>query len=488
MAAKAAQGLILAALTAVSATSLAQKAADAPPPIDPARAKGRFAGVWHEVPAHNRDAAPRGTLTLVHSYDRLCGIWETGSGKGAKRRVVAGKVNAKRDHAEVWIADLDPSGRQPVAWKGPTGVSNAGHLMTSSLLEEGMRFAYKSLDVKVDKAFNAACARNMHEGFTPPSPRQAQLRCEIDGKPVEFQPRPDHVVGKTGKLRCFKDDFLLSESQIRDGKWIGVRVRYHETGGRREESVNERGMPDGAQRDFHANGKLKSEGVLREGQPAGRKVTYHPDGKPEAIEYHDRGPRERVEYDARGRVSDLLCNPGINYLPEIKVDCGFDPDTPGIARTYGGNHERMLTHVKGRKVKSVSYWDAFGGQVRTVVEMKDGFEKHQSFFKDGKPELESVIAVDARGEKRQPRDETYRSFYPSGKREAEVRLAGKLETEDWWHENGRKKREVRSEHGTTDVTLGDGRKQRMKAIIKTTREFAADGTVTKDERQAFAQM
>jgi antitoxin component YwqK of YwqJK toxin-antitoxin module len=152
--------------------------------------------------------------------------------------------------------------------------------------------------------------------------------CEINGQQVN----PDNgatTAGKTGMLRCKDRDSgaLVSEQELRDGKYIGLDRRYQNGKLVRERSVNANGNSEGRLRDFAPDGTVLYEATFENGDSIGLSRNWHPNGQLRRASFKGKGNEERAsaEFTLRGQLRDLRCGsqPLLAPVVDDATLCGF---------------------------------------------------------------------------------------------------------------------------------------------------------------------
>ena len=270
------------------------------------------------------------------------------------------------------------------------------------------------------------------------------LQCEIDGAPVN----PSNgatTAGKTGLMRCRDSDGKLQrEQELRDGRFVGMRVFHDRDGSRREGRVNERGNTDGLQREFWPDGSLKREETALDGSIVGVARSFHPGGRPARIAHHaprqDNVPENAIEFNPAGQVIRLACAP-VNRLAETLEACGFSGERDTAIHNARGDLVGRDTWNAGRLTRRVSLRDG-----RMLASLENTAERRieRSFHPDGttvRQERESRL--DADGRPRSPREGADREFAPGGQKVREVLWSEGLAREEReWFQNGSRKSET----------------------------------------------
>ena len=271
------------------------------------------------------------------------------------------------------------------------------------------------------------------------TPAFALQRCELNGESVNLN-NGNSTAGKSGLVRCWNDDTLQREEELRNGKFMGKRVFYSRDG-RKETTVNEKGNLDGPAREYYADGKLKQESAYSNGERVGVLKSYFPSGKLERISFAavtNGANRERsatIDYTEDGRLRGLQCGTR-SLLPEDRVPCGFNGADSKVEIIGGrAGRERVVKRQGFRDGVLVDNLELDeDGKPANSYSFKDGIETAREYFPDGKTRSERAFAK--QGTERN-RDGVSREWASNGQMIAETRYAGGFETGGTqWYMNG----------------------------------------------------
>jgi antitoxin component YwqK of YwqJK toxin-antitoxin module len=302
-------------------------------------------------------------------------------------------------------------------------------------------------------------------------------QCELSGRPIPSDSSLE-LAGKTGTVRC-RDakGTLIREGEVRDGKWVGSRKHYYpDKGGLRKESqIDERGQPEGLEREYFPGGKLMAERTIRNGQISGREATFFASGNPRWLAFYENGRKlAQTTYDDLRRMEFLQCTRGKDVLPEMHELCGFGQRPVETRLDRGHGKETTLTFSKGVRVADERFED---GRLVARGTLKGNRRTQQTFYSNGKLKLESTTTVDAAGEEVSPPNHTVNQYDPSGQLTHELQTRNGIQVVyNRWYPNGNKAEETRR-------TVSDKGKE-----VTITRKFSESGKLLSEERsESFRQ-
>jgi antitoxin component YwqK of YwqJK toxin-antitoxin module len=225
--------------------------------------------------------------------------------------------------------------------------------------------------------------------FGPPA-AAAGRDCTLDGQPVNLD-NGSTTAGRSGRVTCIDDaGQVVSEQELRDGRFIGFERRRDLWGNLLERSVNANGNTDGVAREYWPGGQLKSEAGYEDGRRIGVGRSFDKDGRPASVSFAAAGqaPGARLEFDPDGRLTSLQCA-SHSQLPEDREPCGFAGRRTTSLYRRGYESERV-TYEQGRLLRHEAL-DA-EGRLASSVERRDGREVRRRFHPDGRPATETVVA------------------------------------------------------------------------------------------------
>lgn len=163
--------------------------------------------------------------------------------------------------------------------------------------------------------------------------------CDLNGESVN----PDNgstTAGKTGLMRCFRDDgSLWYEKELQAGVFLGLDRFHNEDGSLRERYVNAQGNTEGRARRWWPGGQLREEGEYRNADAIGVHQSWHRNGALQSLRVHPPtgGPATlTMEWDDGGRLRELRCAPH-SVVQQDREACG-----------HAGRTTTTLYHASGR--------------------------------------------------------------------------------------------------------------------------------------------
>lgn len=222
------------------------------------------------------------------------------------------------------------------------------------------------------------------------APAQAR-RCVLDDAEVN----PDNgatTAGKTGVLRCYRDDGALwYEKQLQDGEHLGLERFHDQDGSVREREVNAQGNTQGRSRQWYPGGQLKQEGEFRNARAVGTHRSFHRDGKPAAVSVYPTAGEPaafRVEWDERGGLRQLHCAAS-SVIDLDKPLCGHGrPVTVALVDQRGRPVETR--QMQSGSVKRIERIDPDSGR-RSLTEFSAEGRTERQFHPDGRLAQERVV-------------------------------------------------------------------------------------------------
>jgi len=216
-------------------------------------------------------------------------------------------------------------------------------------------------------------------------------RCEVDGVAVN----PDNgstTAGKTGILKCYRDDGTLwHEQELRDGQYLGLDRMVRDDGSVSERQINANGNTEGLAREFYPGGKLKQEGQYRNGDAVGLTKSYHFDGRLAALHFYPKAGAQAavaIEYNRDGSLHDLRCGTQ-SLIEEDRALCGFGKSVTHELRDANGNLREKRSYRDGKAVSGESFDRQ--GRRRDAFERDDRRSVERRYFETGEVASESTI-------------------------------------------------------------------------------------------------
>lgn len=216
-------------------------------------------------------------------------------------------------------------------------------------------------------------------------------RCEINGVDVN----PDNgstTAGKTGVLKCYRDDGTLwREQELRDGEHLGLDRTVRDDGSISERQINANGNTQGLAREFYPGGKLKQEGKYENGSAVGLSKSYHPDGRVASLRFTPKAgaqPAASIEYNRDGSLHDLRCA-AQSQMPEDRTLCGYGKNASIELHDAGGRLSEKRSYRDGQAIAAETF-DREGHR-------SESFERDaqrnvtKRYFDSGEPASESVV-------------------------------------------------------------------------------------------------
>lgn len=216
-------------------------------------------------------------------------------------------------------------------------------------------------------------------------------RCEINGEAVN----PDNgstTAGKTGILKCYRDDGTLwHEQELRNGEHLGLDRMVRDDGSVSERQVNANGNTEGLAREFYPGGKLKQEGQYRNGDAVGLAKSYHPDGRLAALRFYPKPGAQAtvaIEYNRDGSLHELRCG-AQSLIDEDRVLCGFGKTATHELRDANGSLREKRSYRDGQAISGESF-DRQGH--RSEAFERDGKRSvERRYFDTGEMASESTV-------------------------------------------------------------------------------------------------
>lgn len=257
--------------------------------------------------------------------------------------------------------------------------------------------------------------------------------CTLNGREVPPDCfRFNQCGAQSGRMICKQSNGQpYGEWEIRQGKHIGREVTYDNAGGKVEQSVDERGQPQGAVKRYAPTGALLSEQTYVNGQPAGKRVSYFPNGKPERIGWWENGRLVfDVKYLADGGVASLLCGDR-PYVDEAASLCGFNGQPSQVAMNGASDKARTVSYANG-KLRAQTATDSGGAPL--LDETVDGDTvRSKSYYPNGKLKLQTSTKGGM------PEGMEYEYFQSGQAARQTLWKDGERMAEDLFYQNGQKK-------------------------------------------------
>lgn len=216
-------------------------------------------------------------------------------------------------------------------------------------------------------------------------------RCDVDGVAVN----PDNgstTAGKTGILKCYRDDGTLwHEQELRNGQYLGLDRMVRDDGSVSERQINANGNTEGLAREFYPGGKLKQEGQYRNGDAVGLAKTYHPEGRIAALRFYAKPgaqPAVTIEYNRDGSLHDLRCG-SQSLIDEDRALCGFTKFVTHELRDANGSLREKRSYRDGTAVSGESFDRQ--GRRRDAFERDGQRRLERRYFDTGDVASEAII-------------------------------------------------------------------------------------------------
>ncbi len=268
--------------------------------------------------------------------------------------------------------------------------------------------------------------------------------CELNGKSVSPY-NGATTAGQSGIMRCVNRQTreLVSETELKDGKTMGLQKYYEKGQLQREYTTNEKGNRDGLSKTYGADGKLLSEEQQRNSENFGLQKRYYPGGVLRSLSYYDTKPGAdrwqelaSIELNPNGSLNELRCadRPVIRFEQvDDRQLCGFN----GLAKLDLYSGERKAGRIEvlhGKRQLSENLWE--DGKVRYLSQLQGNRHIEKTYARSGAlaREIESALVGNSRNK------EIERAFHESGSKISEKRWAqGQLTLDVTWYLNGQTK-------------------------------------------------
>lgn len=215
--------------------------------------------------------------------------------------------------------------------------------------------------------------------------------CEVDGVSVN----PDNgstTTGKTGILKCYRDDGTLwHEQELRNGQYLGLDRMVRDDGSVSERQINANGNTEGLAREFYPGGKLKQEGQYRNGEAVGLAKSYHPDGHLAALRFYPKAGAQAavaIEYNRDGSLHELRCG-AQSLIDEDRMLCGFGKLATHELRDANGSLREKRSYRDGKAISGESFDRQ--GRRRDAFERDGQRSVERRFFDSGDMASESTV-------------------------------------------------------------------------------------------------